>query len=160
MANFAELNSDNVVLNMEVIDDANCSIDGVVNEAKGAEFLNKIHGKSSTWKLFEPHMLGNVNMQGGNVFRKNAAVIGGTYDSTRDAFIDVKPFNSWSLDETTCLWKAPVDEPPFEKQLYNSGTAKYLIYWDEDNSRWLATGSSDQKTYIWNTDTETFSLLT
>ena len=34
MANFAELNSDNVVLNMEVIDDANCSIDGVVNEAK------------------------------------------------------------------------------------------------------------------------------
>ena len=45
MANFAELNSDNVVLNMEVIDDANCSIDGVVNEAKGAEFLNNIHGK-------------------------------------------------------------------------------------------------------------------
>ena len=53
-----------------------------------------------------------------------------------------------------------MDEPPFEKTLYNSGTAKYLTYWDEDNSRWLATGSSDQKTYVWNLDTETFSLLT
>tara|TARA_R100000908_G_scaffold48389_1_gene24086 strand:- start:3664 stop:4146 length:483 start_codon:yes stop_codon:yes gene_type:complete len=160
MAYFAELNLDNVVLNMEVIDDANCSIDGVVNEAKGAEFLNNIHGKSSTWKSYEPDMLGNVNLQGGNVFRKNAASIGGTYDSTRDAFIDVKPFNSWSLDETTCLWKAPVDEPSYEKTLYNSGAAKYLIYWDEDNFRWLATGSSDEQTYIWNPGSETFSLFT
>jgi hypothetical protein len=44
-------------------------------------------------------------------FRKNYAGIGYTYDSVRDAFIPPKPFNSWILDEQTCLWKAPVDMP-------------------------------------------------
>jgi hypothetical protein len=160
MANFAEIDSNNVVLNLEVVDDANCSINDVVNEAEGQQFLNNIHNKSSTWKLFDIDMIGNVHSNGGTLFRKNAASIGGTYDSTRDAFIAAKPFNSWSLDENTCLWKAPVDEPSYENQFYNNGEDKYLMYWDEDNSRWLATGTSDQQTYVWNPDTQVFSLLT
>ena len=160
MAYFAELNSDNVVLNIEVIHDDNCSIDGVVNESKGQEFLNNIHNKNSVWKLFNKDMVGNVNINGGPVFRKNSAQVGGTYDSSKDAFINVKPYNSWSLKEDTCLWKAPVDEPPYEKQFYNGGADKYLMYWDEDNSRWLSEGSSDQQTYVWNPDTEAFILLT
>jgi hypothetical protein len=40
--------------------------------------------------------------------RKNFAGIGMTYDETRDAFIPKKPFNSWILNEQTCLWEAPV----------------------------------------------------
>jgi len=56
--------------------------------------------------------------------RKNYAGIGYTYDSDRDAFIPPKPFNSWTLNETTCLWDSPVAYP------------------DDDN------------TYIWNEETQ------
>ena len=46
--------------------------------------------------------------------RKNFAGIGFTYDSVRDAFIPPKPYDSWVLDEATCLWKAPVAYPSDE----------------------------------------------
>jgi hypothetical protein len=48
---------------------------------------------------------------GGTPLRKNHAGIGYTYDEDRDAFIPPKPFNSWILNEDTCLWEAPVAEP-------------------------------------------------
>ena len=44
-------------------------------------------------------------------FRKNYAGIGFTYDAGRDAFIPPKPFDSWVLDEDTCLWEAPLPYP-------------------------------------------------
>jgi len=47
-------------------------------------------------------------------FRKNYAGIGFQYDQTRDAFIPPKPFNSWILNEDTCLWNAPVAMPTTE----------------------------------------------
>jgi len=47
---------------------------------------------------------------GGNI-RKNPAVMGFTYDESRDAFISPKPFDSWTLNETTCQWEAPVATP-------------------------------------------------
>ena len=43
--------------------------------------------------------------------RKNYAGIGFIYDKTRDAFYSPQPFNSWTLNETTCLWEAPVAYP-------------------------------------------------
>ena len=43
--------------------------------------------------------------------RKNFAGIGYTYDQDRDAFIESKPYDSWVLNETTCLWEAPVVYP-------------------------------------------------
>ena len=43
--------------------------------------------------------------------RKNYAGIGYSYDSTRDAFIPPRPFNSWTLNEDTCLWDSPVAYP-------------------------------------------------
>jgi hypothetical protein len=43
--------------------------------------------------------------------RKNVAIIGYTYDKDRNAFIAPKPFDSWKLNEDTCIWEAPVKEP-------------------------------------------------
>ena len=51
-----------------------------------------------------------------------------TYDETRDAFIAPKPFNSWVLNETTCLWEAPVAYPDDGKR----------YSWNEENERWDA----------------------
>jgi hypothetical protein len=58
-------------------------------------------------------------------FRKNYAGIGFTYDEDRDAFIPPQPFNSWVLNEDTCLWDAPVPMP--EEGMYT---------WDEETGTW------------------------
>jgi len=61
--------------------------------------------------------------------RCNYAGIGYTYDEGRDAFIPPKPFESWVLDETTCLWVAPVDMPD-DGQDYT---------WDESVGEWVVS---------------------
>jgi len=43
--------------------------------------------------------------------RFNYAGIGFTYDEERDAFVPPKPFESWVLNEETCLWEAPLPYP-------------------------------------------------
>jgi hypothetical protein len=58
--------------------------------------------------------------------RKNYAGIGYTYDEIRDAFIPLKPFNSWILNETTCNWEAPVAYPQDDNN-YN---------WNEQTISW------------------------
>jgi hypothetical protein len=59
--------------------------------------------------------------------RKNYAGIGFTYDTAKDAFIPAKPFNSWILNEETCLWDSPVPYPSDDK----------MYSWDEDALNWV-----------------------
>ena len=58
--------------------------------------------------------------------RKNYAGVGMKYDKVRDAFIAPQPYPSWTLDESTCLWKPPVEEPN-DRCMYN---------WNETHKRW------------------------
>jgi hypothetical protein len=60
-------------------------------------------------------------------FRKNYAGIGYTYDNTRDAFISSKPFTSWTLNEGTCQWEAPVAYPDDGK----------IYSWNESSQQWV-----------------------
>ena len=60
--------------------------------------------------------------------RKNYAGIGYTYDVTRDAFIPPQPFNSWTLNEDTCLWDSPVPYPA-DGKLYKWN--EELVNWEE-----------------------------
>jgi len=62
----------------------------------------------------------------GTPLRKNYAGIGFTYDSTRDAFYAPQPFASWTLNETTCLWEAPVAYPD-DGERYE---------WNEETTTW------------------------
>ena len=61
--------------------------------------------------------------------RKNYAGIGMIYDSVRDAFYSPQPFSSWTLDEDTCIWEAPVALPDEDDDKRYS--------WDEDNTAWV-----------------------
>jgi hypothetical protein len=70
---------------------------------------------------------GGVHTTGGIPFRKNYAGIGYSYDSNRDAFIPPKPYASWQLNESTCLWESPVPMP--------TDTNQY--YWDENTVNWI-----------------------
>ena len=61
--------------------------------------------------------------------RKNYAGIGYTYDTGRDAFIPPKPYASWTLDETTCLWNPSIPMPQDDKP----------YTWDEATTSWVET---------------------
>ena len=58
--------------------------------------------------------------------RKNYAGIGYSYDAVRDAFIPPQPYPSWVLNETTCLWDAPVAYPDDGNQ----------YQWNEETTSW------------------------
>jgi len=59
--------------------------------------------------------------------RKNYAGVGFTYDRDRDAFIPPKPYDSWVLNEDTCLYEAPVAYP-------DDGND---YEWDEETTSWV-----------------------
>ena len=116
MAHFAKIGLNNKVISVHSVHnnellDAN----GVEQEVNGIEFLTNLHGWS-IWK--QTSYNGNI--------RKNFAGIGYTYDEDRDAFIPPKPFPSWVLNETTCLWDPPVVKPT-DGQSYT---------WNEETQQW------------------------
>ena len=104
MAHFAKLDSNNVVTQVIVVHNNELLDNGVEREAKGIAFCQSLFG--GIWK--------QTSYNG--TIRKNYAGIGFTYDSSRDAFIPPKPYNSWTLDESTCRWAAPVSPPNDGKQ--------------------------------------------
>ena len=121
MAHFAKLGTGNIVEKVEVI-----SNDVATTEQTGVEFLQNLYKDRAVWKQTSYNTRGGEHLLDGTPFRKNYAGIGYKYDQTRDAFIPPKPFNSWTLNEDTCLWKAPVDKP--------TDGQKYT--WNETNQTW------------------------
>ena len=114
MASFAKIGLNNKVIEVlsvvnEVLHDSN----GIEQEAIGIDFLTKLTGYP-LWKQTSYNTYGGVHSSGGTPLRKNHAGIGYTYDEDRDAFIPKKPFNSWILNEDTCLWNSPVAIPTTE----------------------------------------------
>jgi hypothetical protein len=151
MAHFVKLNSDNIVLAISTVDnDILLDENGIEQESKGVSFLQEIHGwldwkqtsyNTSKGKYYVDGILGEDQTK---AFRKNYAGIGFKYDSVRDAFIPPQPYASWTLNETTCHWEAPVTYPSIVED--------YLVDWDEINQRWTAT-DIDNNNFIWNSTT-------
>jgi len=126
MASFAKIGLNGKVIEVqsvvnEVLHDSN----GVEQESIGVDFLTKLTGYP-LWKQTSYNTSGGVHKFGGTPFRKNHAGIGYIYDEDRDAFIPPKPFNSWVLNEDTCLWEFPVAYPT-DGQRYT---------WNESTTTW------------------------
>ena len=121
MAHFAKLDNNNRVISVHVV-----SNDIATTEQAGVDFLNNLYGTNDIWKQTSFNTIGGEHKTGGTPFRKNHAGKGYKYDQTRDAFIPPRPFPSWRLNETSCLWEAPVVYPD-DGQHYN---------WNEDNLTW------------------------
>jgi hypothetical protein len=113
MASFAKLNSNNIVERVEsVVNEVLKDSNGVEQETVGIEFLKNLYNEpNSLWVQTSYNTHGGVHSNGGIPFRKNHAGIGYTYDSQRDAFIPIKPYNSWILNEQKCTWEAPIAIP-------------------------------------------------
>ena len=118
MAHYAYLDMQNIVTSVIVGKD---ETDGPTNwEMAYGNFKNQICKRTSY------NTRGGVHSDGGVAFRKNYAGIGYTYDETRDAFIPPKPFDSWILNEDSCLWEAPTAYPD-DDQMYT---------WNEETTSW------------------------
>jgi len=116
MAHFAELDENNVVLQVIV---------GVDEPHDGEAIYAQTTGR--VWKKTSYNTFGGEHRLGGTPFRKNYAGIGYTYDPDRDAFIPPQPFPSWTLDEQTCHWISPIPIP--------TGDKRYV--WDEQTLQWI-----------------------
>jgi hypothetical protein len=128
MASFAKLDNNNIVLRVEsVVNEVIKDSNGVEQESIGIQFLKTLYNEpNAIWKQTSYNTNSGVHSLGGIPFRKNHAGIGYTYDEIRDAFISQKPYNSWILNEQTCLWDAPVARPD-DNNRYN---------WNEEILNW------------------------
>jgi hypothetical protein len=107
MAHFAQIDENNIVQHVLVVDNS--------QEHRGQEFLADDLGLGGRW--IQTSYNGN--------FRKQYAGIGFYYDETKDIFVSIQPFQSWTLDENND-WKAPI-EHPLDGKLY---------LWNEENKIW------------------------
>ena len=121
MAHFAKLGVGNIVETVESV-----SNDVATSEQAGVKFLQNLYKTRDVWKQTSYNTYGGEHALDGTPFRKNYAGIGFKYDQTRDAFIEPQPYDSWTLNETTCLWEAPVSKPDDGK--------KYE--WNETTQTW------------------------
>ena len=104
-------------------------LNGIVTQVIVAEpdfFTTFVDSGPGEWVQTSYNTKGGAHVLGGTPLRKNYAGIGFTYDQSRDAFIPPRPYASWSLNDDTCLWKAPIPYP---------SDGKYYE-WDEELLSW------------------------
>ena len=125
MAHYAFLNMSNIVTEVIVGKD---EADGPTNwEIHYGNIREQVCKRTSYNTRGGVHYTdGAPSADQSKAFRKNYAGIGYTYDHSRDAFISPKPFDSWTLNETSCLWEAPVTYPD-DGQQYT---------WNEETTSW------------------------
>ena len=118
MAHYAFLNMQNIVTEVIVGKE---ETDGVINwEMHYGNIREQVCKRTSY------NTQGGVHSGDGIPYRKNYAGVGYTYDETRDAFIPPKPYDSWTLNETSCTWQAPTAYPD-DDQMYT---------WNEETTSW------------------------
>jgi hypothetical protein len=127
MSHWARLDDNNVVVQVIKGRQQSDGMEEVFSERTG-----------QTWKQTSYNTRGGIHYTDGEpsadqtkALRFNYAGRGFTYDDDRDAFIPPKPYESWVLNETTCLWVAPIDYP-------NDGGEHT---WDEEAGNWVETGA-------------------
>jgi len=114
MSHFAQIDENNTVTRVLVIEQ------DVIDTG--------MFGDPSTWIQTSYNTNGGVHRLGGTPLRKNYAGIGYTYDVSRDAFYEPKPYASWILNEDTCIWEAPTPRPVEEGKIF---------VWNEETTSWV-----------------------
>ena len=129
MAHFAKLDENNIVTFVTVGRQEDDGQEAVLSSRTG-----------DVYKQTSYNTRGGVHYTDGvpsedqtKAFRKNYAGLGYTYDAGRDAFVPPKPYNSWVLNETTCLWDAPVAMP----EDAGTGEPPKRYTWDEETTSWV-----------------------
>ena len=121
MAHFAQLDENNVVIQVIVVSNDNITdSNGVETESIGVAFCKKLLGADTNWKQTSYN----------NSMRVRYAGIGYSYNAELDAFVAPQPYASWTLDAETADWVSPLGDAP---ALTDEEIAALSYYrWDED----------------------------
>ena len=140
MAHYALLDENNIVVNVFV---------GRDDEVEGIDDWETYYATPGhTCKKTSYNTYGNQHKLGGTAFRGNYAGKGMTYDAENDVFIAPKPYASWVMDETTWLWKAPVDKPGDANDEHDTSLPVKEYNWNEETTSWDLINT-------WNFNSET-----
>jgi len=127
MAHYAQIDSENTVVNVFVGRDENDLPEGI------EDWETYYATEGFTVKRTSYNTFGGIHYTDGEpsedqsqAFRFNYAGIGFTYDADLDAFIAPQPYPSWVIDEATGLWVAPIRHPD-----------EGLHIWDEKTLSWI-----------------------
>jgi hypothetical protein len=127
MAHFAEVDANGVVVRVLVINNADITnLNGEEQEHLGKALLSAGLPGSGLW----------VQTSYNGNFRVRYAGPGMTYNANADAFIQVKPYESWVLSAEThdgriWDWDAPVPHPEWPP-------VSTTYVWNEDTVSWEA----------------------
>lgn len=126
MAHFCQLDENNVVLQVIVVGNDDCTdTNGNEVEEIGIAFCKKLFGAETNWKQTSYN----------NNFRVRYAGISYTYNEELDAFIPPKPFASWVLVEETADWQSPLGAAPTLTEEQN--TSRSIYRWNEETLNWV-----------------------
>ena len=128
MAHFAQLDSNNVVLQVIVVsNDDTSDNNGVENENIGIGFCQQLLGADTNWKQTSY----NGNMRGnyagiGYTYMSNVATLG---VGSTDIFINQQPYASWTISTTEARWVSPLGDAPALTDDQIAADSHYT--WDE-----------------------------
>lgn len=101
-------------------------VDGVVDQVIVADTKEWCEANlGGTWIQTSYNTHGNEHKLGGTPLHKNYAGIGYTWDGV--GFAAPQPYASWTLNEDTYLWEAPVAMPTDGK----------IYEWNETDQAWV-----------------------
>lgn len=125
MSHFAKLDENNVVMFVTV---GRKEDDGLEDEliARTGDVYRQTSYNTRGGVHYNPET-GEPSADQTKAFRKNYAGLGYLYDEALDAFIPPKPYESWVLNEETCLWEAPLPYP----------VAGGPYFWNEEVEDWV-----------------------
>ena len=126
MSHWVEIDENNVVIRVTVgnDEDPNEGHDWLIENLGGVWLKTSYNTHAGVHYNAET---GEPSEDQGKAFRKNYAAIGFTYDEELDAFIPPRPYESWILNDVTCLWEPPVPMPE------DGGK----FDWDESKKEWV-----------------------
>jgi hypothetical protein len=121
MAHFAQLDENNVVINVTVVNNREIiDENGNESEEMGIEICKRVAGENTRWAQTSI----NHNIRG------MYAGIGYTYNEENDRFYPPKPYPSWIWNEENNCWESPVPMPdPNDHFGYDYG-------WNEEKLEW------------------------
>ena len=123
MSHFAKLDENNIVIFVTVGRQEDDGKEAELSERTGDTYKQTSY---NTWGGVYYDSQNEPATDQSKAFRKNYAGLGFSYDETLDAFIPPKPYDSWLLDEETCLWTSPVPYP----------TDGFTYLWNEADTDW------------------------
>ena len=105
MAHYAKI-KDGIVIDVIVADQE--YIDNLVDFVPGFWLQTSYNTRGGVH--YEPNS-NTPSEDQSKALRKNFASVGYSYNAGKDAFIPPKVYPSWTLDDTTCMWKPPIAKP-------------------------------------------------